>query len=108
MTGAHDEFAGALSQRLVWQIAADSNDGGGGALRQWQDQAVLWARVTPMPATALSHDHGHGQTERFVVTLRWRSGLCPGQRLIWRGRLETSHDPDGQRQRLTLLCRAKD
>ncbi|GAB4152664.1 MAG: hypothetical protein Tsb0016_25110 [Sphingomonadales bacterium] len=110
MTGKRDELAGALSQRLVWQTAADIGDGGGGAVRQWHDQAVLWARVAPLPVTATAHGHGHGQTERFAVTLRWRAGLCPGQRLIWRGRvlnIETSHDPDGRRHRLALLCRAE-
>ena len=109
MTMEQDELAGALTQRLVWQIATDSSDGGGGVMRQWRDQAVVWARVTPMAAKPTAAAHGHGQTERFAITLRWRGGLCPGQRLIWRGQpleIETSHDPDGQRERLALVCRA--
>jgi len=104
---AAGEFAGRLSERIVWQQSADSPDGGGGVTRQWQDAARLWAMVAPLSVSVRTADFGRDQVERFRVVLRYRDGIACGDRLLWRGTvlsIDTIHDPDGRRDRLEAMC----
>lgn len=110
VSGLH-EIAGRLSERLTWQTAADVTDGGGGLQREWTDHAILWAAVTPLPATVRHDNDGHEQRSRFAITIRYRNGIGRGQRLIWRGRalaIESVREVDANHILLHLECSSRD
>lgn len=106
----HDEIAGRLSERVLWQSAADAPDGGGGSTRIWTDRATLWAAITAMPITRQAGDYGHEPVARYGVTIRYRSSIGPGHRLIWRDRvlmIESVQDSAVDRQLLHLQCTSR-
>lgn len=94
MTG---ELAGTLRERVTIEQREDARDALGAAVGNWLPNGEVWAAVVPDgTGNAVAGDvreAGH----RWVVTVRTRDGIAPGDRLVWWGRLLTvtavEHDP---------------
>jgi SPP1 family predicted phage head-tail adaptor len=83
------EFSGKIDQRIILQLPADTEDGGGGAVRNWQTASEHWAQVIPRLFDEQRYA-GHTATHmRYDILLR-RDGMVPLEaRLLWQGRLLT-------------------
>jgi SPP1 family predicted phage head-tail adaptor len=83
------EFSGALDQRVMLQLPADTTDGGGGTHRSWQDVRELWAQVQPMPQDERRYA-GHVATRnRYNIAVRRDGDIPLVARLLWRERVLT-------------------
>jgi SPP1 family predicted phage head-tail adaptor len=80
---------GALKQRLVLEVPAETPDGAGGVTRDYATVATLWAAVTPVAAreSVVAEDGGASVTHRILIRMRddltTRHRLRKGER-IWR------------------------
>ena len=64
------------------QEEVQTADGAGGYIRSWKDVAELWAEIEPVSGRerVVAVQRESGVTHR--VTLRYRSGVNAGQRLV--------------------------
>lgn len=77
---------GALRRRMTLQVRTLNPDGGGGFAESWSDLAAFWADMEPTASveTIIGEQQQHRVTHQ--VTIRYRAGIQPGQRLIHDGR----------------------
>lgn len=100
---------GALRTEMSLQQAALTGDGLGGHVESWTEIATLFARIEPVAAGAR---FGAGQTVETTthrITIRYRSGIASGMRLVRNGRvfaIVSAHDPDETGR--YLVCRARE
>jgi head-tail adaptor len=81
------EFSGMLSERITLQLPVDTQDGGGGFVRIWQNMQDLWAQVSVQPQDERRYGGHIAGVTHYTITIR-RDGAVPLQaRLLWRGRL---------------------
>jgi len=97
----------SLDQRASLEARTLTPDGGGGYSESWQAFALVWVKVAPAGATdALSADALQSRA-RHRITLRRRTDVTAGQRLVIGGRTFRIHAvlDEGPREPLiTLLC----
>jgi head-tail adaptor len=78
---------GALRDRVVFERRDRSPDTGGGAAPVWTPVAVTWASVTPRTSGESGDGDGRRHVTAYDVTVRRRTNVSAGMRLVWRGRL---------------------
>ncbi|MFZ5610179.1 MAG: phage head closure protein [Pseudomonadota bacterium] len=102
------EEAGALSHSVWLQArASDAGDGGGGQEDVWRDVARCKAAITPRAASSVDIAQRRDAVVAYKVYLRYRAGVAPGMRLLWRGRpllVLRVIDSTGARRMLELDC----
>jgi len=94
---------GALRRRLVLEAPVGTPDGLGGATRDFETVAALWAQVEWLSGAEHWRRGRPEQAANCRVTMRWRAGVDAGQRLRDGERffdIRTVADPDGSRRRL--------
>jgi SPP1 family predicted phage head-tail adaptor len=72
---------GTMRQRVTLQEPVDTDDGGGGFTRQWQDGAALWAAMEPATARQRFEAGQAGVTVTHRLTIRYRPGVTSAHRL---------------------------
>ncbi len=96
---------GWLRHRVVIEAPVATPDGAGGAALTWTVVASAWALVEPVAGTErIVSGHPTGVVSH-VATLRHRSDVAGGMRLLYRGRAHrvlVAYDPDGRRRYLVL------
>lgn len=80
------EFAGALRERITIEQPRLTRDALGGRVGGWTHDGAAWARVTPLVPAGQTAADALAALPRWLVTLRKRTGIVPGTRLVWRGR----------------------
>ncbi|MGF1462071.1 MAG: head-tail adaptor protein [Maricaulaceae bacterium] len=83
-------------------------DPAGGFSESWAFIAEVAASVRFLSAREGEDPPGAARRLSYEVRLRWRPGLGPPLRLMWRGRqldVVSFDDPDGRRAQLILSCR---
>jgi len=100
--------AGNLNQRITLQQRAATQDGLGQAAGVWQDVATVWGRAQPLRGREF---FAAGQTQAAAevkFTIRYRAGLLPSMRVLWRGQPHDMVAPpievEGGREYLELMC----
>ena len=99
---------GQLRERVTLQGYAVSVDATGDAAYSWSDIASLWARVRPAGGGVEMLADRRTAVNGYEVTVRWRDGLSPAQRIVWRGRfleIVSIGNLDERHRRVTLGCR---
>lgn len=75
---------GALRHRVTIQALTRADDGFGGRDNEaWVDVATVWADVVPVSGREAARNGGVQANATFRVTIRWRAGVAPKQRLVW-------------------------
>lgn len=96
-----------LDQRATLQAMTLTPDGGGGYVEGWQSFATVWVHLAPTGARdALGPDMLESRA-RHSVTLRRRSDLAAGQRVVAGTRVFKVHavlDQGPRATLVTLLC----
>lgn len=102
---------GPLRKRVTLQgDAGTTQDAYGQPIAAWQTIATVWAEVTP---TSGAERFVPGAAQETAVAshrirIRYRSGVTPGMRALYEGRvldIERVDDPTGRRAELALICR---
>lgn len=104
-------FASRLRTRLTLQQPVLNPDGGGGAVRTWQDVAEVWAEVLPLESLSAQSEVLQGDALRarvtHRVTIRYRDGVGAGMRFLLNGRaldILTVRRPEEQRKMLEIIA----
>ena len=98
---------GELNQRASLQAKVLTADGGGGYAESWQTFASVWVSVSPIGANDAFGPDALESRVRHRLTLRRRSDLAAGQRVLVGARTFRIHAllDEGQRaSTTTLLC----
>lgn len=96
-----------LDQRAALQANTLTPDGGGGYTETWQTFAHAWVKVAPTSATDTVTADAMQSRARHRVTLRRRSDVAPGQRVVISARIFKVHavlDEGSREPLITLLC----
>jgi len=99
--------AGQLNQRVTLQQRVAGIDALGQQSESWADVVRLWAKVEPLRGNQF---FAAAQAQNEVtarITIRWRAGVDPGMRVIWRGEpygIFAVIDPMGEKQQIELMC----
>jgi SPP1 family predicted phage head-tail adaptor len=103
--------AGALSERIVVQVASVARDAYGGQTRTWSDEATVWAQADPWQLRdrlAARRQMGDAAVS-FLVRTPLTVSL--GRRIAWAGAYYDIVEIDASRKgrgELLLICRAED
>jgi SPP1 family predicted phage head-tail adaptor len=73
---------GDLNRRLVLQEPVESADGEGGVTRGYQAVTTLWARVTPLAASADIAAGSLGAALRYRIVVRPRDDVTTRHRFV--------------------------
>jgi len=73
---------GELDQRATLQAKVLTPDGGGGYDESWQTFATMWVRISPIAANDTFGPDALESRVRHRLTLRRRSDLAAGQRVL--------------------------
>ena len=98
---------GALRHRLILQEEARDTDAGGGTTLTWSDIATVWGRVEPLAGAERLQAMQLESRVSHRVTIRNRTGVSAGMRLVHNGRalnIRTVIDPDARKHWLELMC----
>ena len=98
---------GALRHRLALQEETRGADAGGGYTLTWSDIATVWGRVEPLTGAERLQAMRLESRVSHRVTIRHRTGVSAGMRLLHDGRalnIRTVIDPDERRHWLELMC----
>ena len=98
---------GGLDQRASLQAKVLTPDGGGGYAESWQTFASVWVKVAPVGASDTFGPDALESRVRHRLTLRRRSDIAAGQRVLVGARSFKVHAllDDGPRaSTVTLLC----
>lgn len=98
--------AGELRHLVVIQDRSLAQDSFGGQLRNWTDFISARAAVKPLTGRELELAQAIAAETSHQVTLRYRAGITPAQRLIYAGRIFNIHaviDVDERHMKLVLL-----
>jgi SPP1 family predicted phage head-tail adaptor len=105
MKGAVSFDPGWLRHRVVIEAPAAAADGAGGGTLSWTAVATAWALIEPVSGAERIVAGSHTGVVTHVVTLRHRSDVAGGMRILFRGRVHrvlAAYDPD-ERQRYLAL-----
>lgn len=96
---------GEMRARVRLYAPARDEDDIGGASRAWTDEGAVWAWIAPAGAGETSAFDRADPTARYRVTIRARSDVRGGWRLIWGARVfrivSAADEPNARR---TLIC----
>lgn len=74
---------GKMRERVTLQQESSTTDGGGGYALGWTDVATVWAKMEPVGGREqIEADKLQGVLD-YRVTIRYRSDVVPGMRLVW-------------------------
>lgn len=98
---------GALRHKIELLTATRVDDEAGGASISWSAGPELWARIERLTSTRDLTGDRDNRLRRIAVSLRYRTDLALGQRVMFDGAqyetvsIESEDDRD---RRLTLIC----
>ena len=98
---------GELDQRASLQAKVLTPDGGGGYAESWQIFASVWVKVAPVGANDNFGPDALESRVRHRVTLRRRTDVAAGQRVVVGARSFKVHallDEGPRASTVTLLC----
>jgi SPP1 family predicted phage head-tail adaptor len=101
---------GSRRELVRLQRPSTSDDGmGGQGPGAWTDVAQPWANVTPLDDRSREMLAANQITalHAYHVDIRYRTGVRPTMRLLWRDKtlqIQSLADDDQRRRRLILLC----
>jgi SPP1 family predicted phage head-tail adaptor len=98
--------AGELRHRIVIQDRSLAQDSFGGQLSVWTDRITARAAVKPLTGRELELAQAVATETSHQVSLRYRPGITPAQRLLYAGRIFNIHaviDVDERHVKLVLL-----
>ena len=104
MTGS---AIGELRHRVRLQAIELTGDGGGGFTEAWSDLAEIWADIRPVSGAEIGLAEQRQHRISHDVTIRYRLGVQPSQRLIHDGRalyILGIVNPGERNAFLTLRC----
>lgn len=96
---------GWLRHRVVIEAPVAAADGAGGGTLSWAAVATVWALIEPVAGTERIVAGSHAGVVTHVVTIRHRSDIAGGMRVLFRGRAHrvlAAYDPDERRRYLAL------
>lgn len=102
---------GDLRHRLALEAAARTDDGCGGSIETWQEQASLWAAVRPLSGGEREAADQFAGRVTHEVWLRWREGVRPEMRLRFGARtfeIRAVIDVAERRRFLKCLCEERE
>ncbi len=102
---------GDLRHRLSLEAAAREDDGCGGAVETWLEQAQVWAAVRPMGGNEREAADQLAGRVTHEVWLRWREGVRPDMRFRFAARIfeiRAVIDADERRRFLKCLCEERE
>lgn len=103
--------AGRLNKRVSLQTLANTTDGGGGFTQAWSTTATLWAHVEELAGREGFEAQQIASHLTHRVTIRYRTGVTPQQRLLYGSRalkIESAVNPDQRNEMLELMCVEED
>lgn len=105
MTG---DAVGRLRYRVLLQRPVRNAAEGGGATIGWEVIGSAYAAIEAISGTEVDLADGVAERMNLRVTLRYRTDIEAGSRIIASGRvlnIESALDRDGQKRWLHCLCR---
>lgn len=101
--------AGGLRDRVQFQRKESTAEDEGGIATVFVPVASLWARVTAVAARAAAVGDARAVALTHTVVIRFRTGVSPGDRFVYRGRpLEVLSAEDISGRRAFLACRCSE
>lgn len=97
---------GQRGRRFTLELPLDTPDGFGGTIRTYQPGPQLWGAMEVIGTAERVRADAPEATSTHRVTLPFRSGIGPDQRLTLgtrRFRVTHADDPDGSRRALVCL-----
>lgn len=98
---------GTMTDRVQLQRRVTSDESEGGELAVFTPIATVWARVRQLGARQAFASDARGQSMSHGVTIRHRTDLKAGDRIVWQGRelsIEALDDINGARAYLSCQC----
>jgi SPP1 family predicted phage head-tail adaptor len=96
---------GELRERITIQSFSTTSQPGGGKTKAWTDVITVWAKVIPANGGEAFAQGVARNTQFYRVEIRFRTGITPANRLMWRGtalNIRTCADPDSRRESLMM------
>ena len=98
---------GTLTDRVTLKRKITTDEPEGGEVAVYTTLATVWARVRQLSARSAYAEDARGQSITHAVTLRFRTDLKPGDRLVYHGRdleIAALADINGRRAYLSCQC----
>lgn len=98
---------GTLTDRIELRQRVVTDEDEGGEIALFTPIATVWARVRSLATRQAVDSDARGLTATHCVVLRFRNGLSPGDRVVYRGRnleVMSANDLNGRRAYLSCLC----
>lgn len=99
--------SGVLRDIVTLQSKSVSRDAYGGETITWTDEARVWANVHPLRGREYLAARQAQERLDMRVYIRYRSGVRPDWRLLWRGvtyQVTAVVDVDAKKRELELMC----
>ncbi len=99
--------AGRMRERVEIQAPDHLADGAAGRRTRWRRVGSVAAEVIPLTGSSGVDDVVVRDSQAWRVTIRHRSDITTGHRLMYRGtalRINAAVDPDMRRERLVMSC----
>lgn len=77
---------GQLDQRVTLQAKTLARAGAGGSTASWSPGTEVWAHVRPLNGRERLQAERDEASSNYEVTIRYRSGIKEGDRVLWKGR----------------------
>jgi SPP1 family predicted phage head-tail adaptor len=101
--------AGGLRDRVQLQRKEQTGEDEGGIATMFVPVMTLWARVTAVGARPATVADARSAALTHTVVIRFRTGVIPGDRFVYRGRaLEVLSAEDISGRRAFLACRCSE
>ena len=100
--------AGKMFHRLQWQRDVATTQQANGELQpSWQTKGILWGSFEPLRGRELQLATQINAEINSMVSIRYRSGMRPHDRLAETGRvldIQAVINPDEKNESMKLLC----
>ena len=100
--------AGLLRNRVTIQTRSETTDDFGEIDFSWSNSATVWASVEPLSGRELMNAQQAGATVTHKITMRYKSGVNPKDRISFDSRTIEIESVRNYRERdisLELMCR---
>lgn len=98
---------GDLREKVDVQTSSGTRQPGGGTAKAWATVLTgILAKIEPLSGGEAFRQGMANNTQLYRVTIRWRAGVTPANRLIWRGtplNIRTCGNPDLRREALVMM-----